>query len=81
MPTGKHLRFTQGAKDNKERKTNYFEVHGYKDAYLGFIAWNSGWQQYCFNPAPECVWSHDCLSELAAFIKGLMEERKNGSKR
>jgi len=72
-----HLTFIEGAKDNKERKTKYFEVHGYKNAYLGYIAWNGGWRQYCFYPDPECVWSHDCLTELATFIKQLMEERKH----
>jgi hypothetical protein len=73
-----HLVFVEGAKDNRERKTKYFEVHGYKDAYLGFIQWNTGWRQYCFYPAPECVWSHDCLAELAEGLSGLNLEYKSG---
>ena len=71
-----HLTFHELAV--RERKTKVWEVRGYQDAFLGTVAWRSGWRQYVFEPqrSDATVWSHDCLAELAAFIKRVMNERK-----
>lgn len=69
-----HLYFAETP--NEGKKTRTYVVYGYKDSYLGDIRWHGAWRQYCFFPLDDCVWSHDCLTELGIFIKQLMEERR-----
>lgn len=73
----KHLFILKQVNDTK-RKTDVFEIYGYKNYYLGNVVWSTGWRQYVFEASGGCKWSHDCLSELAAFIKALMDVRKKG---
>lgn len=59
------------------KKTKEFRVlSAHNDSVLGYIKWYGPWRQYCFFPREDCVWSSGCLADLAAFIKGLMDERK-----
>lgn len=44
---------------------------------LGSIKWFGRWRQYAFFPNPETVWNNTCMSEITAFITGLMQERKH----
>ena len=62
----------------KDRKTKVWEVRSANDdAFLGTISWRASWRQYVFEPQRgyATVWSHKCLTELAAFIQGRMNER------
>lgn len=74
MESKKHLSFVE--LENPGRKTQVWEVTGYEDAFLGTVAWRSSWRQYVLNPAPHRDWSHDCLMEIAEFIKEQMDARK-----
>lgn len=71
----KHL-FILKHGDDARRKTDYFEVYGYKNAYLGCVFWSGGWRQYVFHPVAGCQWSHDCLLEISQFVKAQMDLRK-----
>jgi hypothetical protein len=47
---------------------------------LGCVQWYAPWRQYCFMVLPSHLKSHvfsrGCLEDVAAFLDGLMEERK-----
>lgn len=38
---------------------------------VGVVKWNKPWRQYVLSPESSAVFSHDCLTALAAFVKGL----------
>lgn len=77
----KHLEFREIVDFAKQRKTNKYSVQSKFDhTILGEVKWHSHWRQYCFFPASDCVWSRDCLEDLALFIKELMEDRANKNK-
>ena len=44
---------------------------------IGRVSWHGPWRKYCFFPIPDCVWSSDCLEDLATFISLKNAERKN----
>jgi len=70
-----HLTFEE--MDNPGRKTKLFSVKSNHDGTeLGIIHWRSGWRRYTCSMLPDCDWSDDCLDELSAKLKLLMEERK-----
>jgi hypothetical protein len=72
----KHLNIVQIAPET-ERKTKVFRViSSFDNTCLGTISWYPRWRQYVFNPNENCVWSHDCLSDLSEYIKDLMNDRK-----
>lgn len=59
------------------RKTKLIQILSNHDGFLlGQISWDGGWRQYVFLPNEGCRWSHDCLDEVAAKIRSLMEERR-----
>ena len=73
--TGKHLRITECRLAG--RKTSTFGVYSKHDgSNLGGIHWYGAWRCYVFEPQNDTVWSHDCLSELAEFIKEQMDLRR-----
>lgn len=58
-------------------KTKVWSVDNSNDgSWLGQIKWHGAWRQYVFTPAARCIWSADCLAEVAAFIDARMNERK-----
>jgi hypothetical protein len=64
---------------SKPRKTEvWYCCNNKSGAALGRISWHSPWRQYCFFPglAFSSLFSKGCLSDIADFIKNLMEERK-----
>lgn len=60
------------------KKTDRWEILNIKDGFLlGMVFWYPRWRQYCFSPVPEItIFSHDCLTAIAAFIEKEMEGRK-----
>ena len=50
-------------------KTRVFGVHARSsDIQLGIIKWHGPWRQYCFFPAPDCLFSKGCLEDINLFI-------------
>jgi hypothetical protein len=83
-----NLRFVEVMPD-KPRKTKIYSVHtthvtagGFGThhnnvlSHIGEIRWHGGWRQYVNYPDPDTCWSWDCLLEVGAFIKKLMDDRK-----
>lgn len=54
---------------NKESKT-----------LIGEIRWYGPWRQYAFLPERDTVYEPTCMDDISAFIKKLMEERRNKKK-
>lgn len=69
-----HLIFKEFSSTSKTKKYNVYSAHD--GSNLGMVAWYGGWRQYVFYPQDGVMWSHDCLTELAAYMKKLMEARK-----
>ena len=60
-----------------ERKTDVFHVVTKDDiTILGRISWYAPWRCYSFQPNSNCVFEHQCLKAIAAFLDTLMLERK-----
>lgn len=77
-----HLAFRELA---PKPKTKVWEVaSSYDGSVLGQVSWYGPWRMYCFFPAPtgphevggQLVFSDDCLSDLAEFIKAQNTEWK-----
>ncbi len=49
--------------------------HGF---VLGLIKWYGGWRQYVFFPEPGTIFNPACMDDISKFIRGLMDQRKNG---
>lgn len=58
----------------------YFEA-GYRDCWfcysnkkktaLGLVEYYGRWKQWCYFPASETVYSHDCLADIRDFLNQL----------
>ena len=70
-----HLIFKEIASTRHKTKT-YTVISMNDGTDLGMVKWHAHWRQYVFHPNDGCIWSHDCLSDLASFIKNLMIARK-----
>lgn len=58
-------------------KTKIFRIASFGDScILGFIKWHSAWRRYCFFPAGDVLFDHNCLMEIDLKILQLMEERE-----
>lgn len=59
------------------KKTKIYTVKNKSNGgTLGWIKWYGPWRKYVFNT--ECaIFDVKCLTDIIAFISGLMEERKN----
>jgi len=44
---------------------------------LALVEWYKPWRRYVLSPDENTVYSHDCLTALAAFVRGLDEEANN----
>ena len=42
---------------------------------LGGVEWYTPWRQYVFSADETAIFSHDCLSDIAAFITGLQQPK------
>jgi len=72
-----HLQFRNISANFPKRKTKtYVVVSAHNNDQLGYVSWSGMWRQYVFHPDRDCIWSHDCLSELSQFIKDLMVARR-----
>lgn len=38
---------------------------------LGVLSFHAPWRQWVMDPAPDVIWSHDCLTDAAAKLREL----------
>lgn len=66
----KHLNIVMFKQKPKTKVFKVFSNHDGSD--LGFVYWSGRWRQYVYDPdMNSIIWSHDCLTELADFIRDL----------
>ena len=66
IPVGRYMKaIPLEITDNGE-----WEIRGTRGDLLGYVDWYKPWRQHVFNPAPNVVLSHECLSALTAFVRG-----------
>jgi hypothetical protein len=66
---------------NTKKKTKHFNVYASTEDYrIGVIKWYPNWRQYCFFPEVGTLYNSECMNDIADFIKGLMNERKESKK-
>ncbi len=54
-------------------------IYAKDGAMLGRVSWYSRWRQYTFAPVSlSSVFSHECLADLAAFLKRLGRDKRAG---
>lgn len=59
------------------RSTSKFNVHNViTGTVLGYIAWYPSFRKYAFYPVPETVYDAECLEDIAAKLRELMESHK-----
>jgi hypothetical protein len=58
-------------------KTKVWSVDNSNDgSHLGVVKWYGGWRKYVLATEPDCIWSPDCLNDVAAFIGQRMADRR-----
>lgn len=57
------------------RSTWRWEILSNRGDLLGMVRWFASWRQYTFDPAPETTFNHACLTDLAAFLRRVCNER------
>ena len=58
-------------------KTSSWEIINIKSGgVLGWLGWYGPWRQYCSELRPDVVFSAGCHDDVSAFIKELMQARK-----
>lgn len=50
------------------RKTDVWNVLTNDEAELGQVRWFGRWRGYTFQPHPDTIFNHRCLTDLAAFL-------------
>jgi len=40
---------------------------------VGRVKWQATWRKYIFEPAPNCIFDTNCLSEIVQFVESRME--------
>lgn len=62
-----------------DRKTDIYEVWNKEfGSFLGRVSWYAPWRKYSFFPTGKnLVFESDCLTDIANFLKKLMEDRKS----
>jgi hypothetical protein len=78
LKTTKYLKFDI-VKDTGKTKL-IFIINIHHDEVIGEIRWFSRWRQYCFSPNNNTIWNTECLNDVNAVIKQLMDERKTKPK-
>ncbi len=77
MADGKWIRFVLYPYVKPWQKTHVYHVvtidGGVK---LGEVRWWGAWRKYAFFPEASTLYEPTCLRDIAAFIDGLMEERR-----
>jgi len=70
------LKYVELPRDGRKTvKLAVYSTHG-DEPFLGVVEWFGRWRQYVFAPALASVFSDDCLLEVAAKVRELMEERR-----
>jgi hypothetical protein len=58
-------------------KTKVWSVDNSNDgSHLGVVKWHGAWRKYVLLTEPNCIWSPDCLADVAHFIGERMVERR-----
>lgn len=79
-PLGKymHVRYLRSS---PSLKTHVYAIEDRHGGTLGTVAWYPAWRQYCFSPESErCVFSPDCLQEIATLLKRQTEDCQRNRK-
>lgn len=58
------------------RITLVVEVRSARGAYLGSLKWYGAWRQYCFFPAPDCIFNVGCLDTIKRNTQVMNDVRK-----
>ncbi len=71
-----HLIFKESELKPKTKTKVWLVESNYDFSILGKIYWLGKWRRYVFQPFADCVWSVDCLQELAEFVEKRNKEHK-----
>ena len=74
MIKSKYIKFEMIGDTGKTELWNVVSVSS--GSILGGIRWYGPWRQYCFFPFSDTVFNPTCMSDINAFIKELMAQRK-----
>ena len=75
MITSKYLKFNEFQKSGRKTLT-VLVLSAASNDRLGIIEWYAGWRKYCFFPDADTVWSEDCMDDVKAKIRELMQARR-----
>lgn len=65
----KEYKYIYFAKVEDKPKTSVWSCHNQRsNDCLGEVRWYGPWRQYCFFPAPGCVFNVTCLANINHFI-------------
>jgi hypothetical protein len=53
-----------------------FKLATERGHHLGYLRYHMQWKQYIFAPAPNCIFSFDCLEAITAKLKELNHQQK-----
>lgn len=68
------LAFTETADTGK---TKVWSVDNTNDgSHLGVVKWHGAWRKYVLHTEPRCIWSPECLRDVARFIEHQMVLRR-----
>jgi len=57
--------------------TKVYGIHSKSDGgQLGTIKWYDPWRQYILEPWEDTVWNAGCLEDVSAFMRDLMQNRR-----
>jgi hypothetical protein len=73
MIMSKHLMF----EDDGEKvfgKPEYLVRNKRTKGVLARVCWYPPWKQWVSEPAPNTIWSHDCMADMREFVLSLNAE-------
>ena len=75
---GKYLAVEEQPREG--RKTKRWTLQNKRGDYLGQILWEARWRQYTFEGDYGCIFSPDCLRDIAAFLERENKAHKEEAK-
>jgi hypothetical protein len=64
-----YYKFIKFVMVERKPKTNVYECYNTRHgALLGVVKWYGPWRRYCFWPQPNCIFSAECMDDVAQFI-------------
>jgi len=62
-------------------KTDRWFIYAKGGGQLGHIQWYGAWRRYAFFPLGDTLFEATCLRDIATFLDGQMDQRRNAKKR